>query len=206
MIEYVVSHNPNDRVLNKSFQILKSGGLLSIPTDTNWVICCDPFSKKGVERLYRLKGEEKSKHFSLLCPNISVATDVAMIDSQIFRQIKSHVPGCYTFIFNATKKITKHLKASKTDQQVGLRFPPTEFAQAFLERYGDVLLSTNLSHEMLGIEDSIEVYSYLIEDALNHQIDMIIDPENVEFLGTSTIIDFTSGVGELVREGAGPLF
>ena len=136
-----------------------------------------------------------------------MATQVAMIDNIIFRQIKSHIPGAYTFIFDATKKITKHLKASKTDHQIGLRFPPTEFCQAFLTAYGDVLLSTNITHEMLGVSDSsLEIYSYLIDESLSYQVPLTIDPQEVQFVGGSTIIDFTSGEPELVREGAGPLF
>ncbi|MCB0420499.1 MAG: L-threonylcarbamoyladenylate synthase [Bdellovibrionales bacterium] len=206
MIEYLIAHNPNDRILRKAYSLINEGGLVCLPTDTNWVICCSPFHKKGVDRLYKLKGEEKSKHFSLLCPNISIATDVAVIDSHIFRQIKSHIPGCYTFIFNATKKITKHLKASKTDQQVGLRFPPGEFIQIFLEKYNDGLLSTNIVPEMLEFGDEMPIYSYLIEEGLSHKIDLILDPEEIEFLGESTIIDFTESEPQLIREGVGALF
>ena len=42
-----------------------------------------------------------------------------MIDDGAFRLLKKMIPGSYTFIFEAQKKITKHLKASKTDKEVG---------------------------------------------------------------------------------------
>lgn len=207
MIEYVIAHNPNDKVLEKAFQLLSRGELICFPTDTSWVVACDPFQKKAVEKLYEFKGESSDKHFSLLCPNFSIATTVAEIDTQIFRNVKKHVPGHYTFIFNASKKIIKNLKASKRDHEVGLRFPPTPFMQAFLERYNNVLLSTNLTHEILDVSDkSIEIYSYLIQDAISHKVSLIIDPQDNEFVGASTIISFTSGEPELIREGAGEAF
>lgn len=207
MVEFVVAHNPNDKILSKAFDLLAQGELICIPTDTNWVVACDPFQKKAVEKLYNIKGAGSDKHFSLLCPNFSVATTVASIDTQIYRKIKKYVPGSYTFIFNASKKVIKNLKASKRDHQVGLRFPPTVFMQKFLEAYQQVLMSTNLNHELLGVHDtSIDIYSYLIEDSLSDKLGMIIDPQEVEFLGESTVIDFTSGHAVLLREGVGEVF
>jgi len=55
MIQYVVSQNPDDRILKKASQVLAGGGLVSLPTDTNWVVVVDIFSKLAVEKLYRLK-------------------------------------------------------------------------------------------------------------------------------------------------------
>ena len=207
MVEFVIAHNPNDRILEKARLMIRGGHLVCFPTETSWVAVCDPYNKKGVEKLYKLKGEEKSKHFSLLCPNISIATQVAMIDSSIFRQIKGRIPGAYTFIFDATKKVTKHLKASKIDHQIGLRFPPTDFCQAFLKNFDDVLLSTNITHKMLDVDDTtIDIYSYLIEESINHIVPLTIDPQDVEFIGESTIIDFTGESPVLLREGSGEVF
>ena len=49
MIEYVIAESPDDRILAKASQILKDGGLVCYPTDTNWLVVCDPFVKKGLE-------------------------------------------------------------------------------------------------------------------------------------------------------------
>lgn len=177
---------------------------MCLPTDTNWVLVCDPFHKAGVEKLYQMRKADAEKHFSLLCDSLSRASNLARISTEVFRLIKNKVPGHFTFIFEAEKTITKHLKASKKDHEIGIRFPPDRLVQELVRVHDNALLSTNVTLEMLGIEDdSIEIYGYLIEESLGHQVAMILDPSEYEFAGPSTIVSFVSGEPEVLREGAG---
>ncbi len=204
MIEYVVKHNPDDRVLKKASQIVNDGGLLCFPTETNWVVVCNPFNKAAVEKLYQLRHIDNSKHLTVLCSHFSDAMEIAFIDDGAFALMKKVVPGPYTFIFEAQKKITKFLKASKVDHQVGLRFPPNKLCRSIISHCGGTLLSTHLSHDMIeGADPDYPLYSALIEDHLANHIDMIIDPGETEFIGSTTIVDFSSGVPEVGRVGAG---
>ena len=196
MIEYVIAENPDDRVLAKVSEAIKGGGLVCIPTDTSWVVIADPFHKKGVDKL---------KHFSLLCDTISRASEVAVIDDSVFRIIKKKIPGHFTFIFEATKKITRAVQANKTDHEVGLRFVPSTLVEKLLEIHGDVVISTNLTQDMIGLGEEDEIYSYQIEEALSGQLEMIVDPGDYDFAGLSTIVDFTSGAPDIIREGVGVL-
>lgn len=209
MIEYVFEHNPDDRILKKASQIINDGGLLSFPTETNWVVVCDPFNKSAVEKLYDLRHIENTKHLTVLCSGFSEAAEMAIIADAAFSLMKRVVPGPYTFIFEAQKKITKYLKASKIDHQVGIRFPPGRLCQKIISDCGGSLLSTHLSHDMIpGTNPDFPIYSAIIEDSFRNHIDMIIDPGEVEFIGPTTIVDFSNGEPELVRAGAGdsPLF
>ena len=118
--------------------------------------------------------------------------------------MKKVVPGPYTFILPAQKKITKYLKASKTDHQVGVRFPPKPLCRGLIEAHDGVLLSSHISHDMIeGSDEGIPLYSAMIEDNLGHLIDLIIDSGEYEFLGPTTIVDFTEGAPEVVRIGSG---
>lgn len=205
MIEYVVEHNPDDRVLAKASQILRNGGLICFPTETNWVVVADPYNKNGVDKLYKMRHVDNTKHFTILCFSFQKAQEVSYIDDSAFRILKKIIPGPYTFIFDAQKKITKFLKASKTDKEVGIRFPPKPLCRKFLEVHGDVVISSHLTHEMLDLEnDGVPLYGALIDDQLGNLIDLVIDPGEYEFIGHhTTIIDFTNGSPEVIREGAG---
>ena len=206
MIDYVVEHNPDDRVLLKASQILRNGGLLTFPTETNWVVVADPFNKAGVDALYQLRHVDNTKHFTILCADFKHATEIAYIDDGAFRIMKKVSPGPYTFILEANKKITKFLKASKVDKEVGIRFPPRHLARKILEAHGSVLISTHLTHDMLEMEDEgVPLYGALIEDYFGHRIDLILDPGDYDFLGPTSIIDFTSGAPEIIREGSGDI-
>lgn len=205
MIEYVIAHNPDDRIIEKACEVLRAGEFVVLPTDTSWTILADPFQKKAVEKLYRLKGEEKSHHFSLLCVDFAKASELAHISDSAFRLIKRHIPGHYTFIFEASKKMIKALKASKTDHQVGLRFVPDDLVNHLLNAYGSSLLCTNIGENILGRESAgDDVYSYELEEILRGKVSMIIDPGELNFVGPSTIYDLREGQGLCLREGAGP--
>lgn len=204
MIEYLIAENPDDRILQKASAILKGGGLVVFPTDTSWVAVCNPFSKKGVEKLYRLKNEGNLKHYSLLCNSISKASEVAIIHDSAFRMIRNKIPGHYTFIFEATKKMTRAVQASKSDKQVGIRFCPTVITNKFIEVHGDVLLSTHIDQSFIGLVPDEIIYSYQLEEALMGKVELVLDPGEYEFAGTSTIVDLSEeGNVILVREGAG---
>ncbi len=207
MIEYIIAENPDDRVLNKVSQALNNGELVCLPTDTNWVVLASPFSKKGVEKIYKYKDAPKLKAFSLLCDSISMASEVASIDDGVFRYIKRIIPGHFTFIFNASKKITKAVAANKTDHEVGIRFVPSTLVKRLLEVHGQPVLSSNIDVEKFTAKVSSpdEVYSYMIEEELGSVLSMIIDPGEHEFVGASTIVDFTSGEADIIRQGAGIL-
>jgi len=204
VIEYVIEHNPDDRILEKAKRLIESGGLLCFPTETNWVVACNPFDKKAVDKLYRFRHIENSKHLTVLCSNFSHAMEIAFIDDGAFSLMKKVVPGPYTFIFEAQKKITKFLKASKIDHQVGIRFPPLKLTRTIIEKCGGILLSSHLSHDMIEEADpNFPLYSALIEDHFGHLIDLIIDSGEIQFVGPTTIVDFTSGEPEIQRVGAG---
>lgn len=207
MIEYVIAENPDDRVLKKVSQALNNGELVCIPTDTSWVVIASPFNKKGVEKIYKYKNAPKLKTFSLLCDSISMASEVAVIEDNIFRFLKRSIPGHFTFIFDASKKITKAVAANKTDHEVGIRFVPSTLVSRLLEAHGEPVISTNVDLEKFSnsVSSYDEVYSYMIEEELSGVISMIVDPGEMEFVGESTIINFTSGEADVVRQGAGTI-
>lgn len=204
MIEYVIAHNPDDRILKKASDILHSGGLICVPTDTNWQVLASPYNKDAVEKLYLLKKENQSKHFSLLCSNISMASELANINDKAFRLLNKITPGHYTFIFEAKKKIAKIIKATKTDKEIGIRFVPSVLIEKLIETHEDALISTNLSAHMVDTMDDGAIYSYMIEEKFSHLFQMIIDPGEVEFAGMSTIINLMDEDHfDLIREGVG---
>lgn len=203
MIEYVVEKNIDDRTLAKASRILRNGGLVCFPTESNWVVVADPYNKQGVDKLYRLRHVENTKHFTILCSNFQMAMEIAFIEDGAFSLMKKVVPGPYTFILMAQKKIQKFLKASKYDHQVGIRFPPREICLSLLNSHGGPVISSHLTPRMFDQEDIEFIYSALIEDQFGGMIDLIIDPGEHEFIGQTTIIDMTEGEPQLIREGCG---
>ncbi|MCF8058343.1 MAG: threonylcarbamoyl-AMP synthase [Bacteriovoracaceae bacterium] len=206
MIEYVFAHDPDDRIVAKACNLIREGHLIAAPTDTNWVFLADPFKKNAVDKLYQIKGVERDHHFSLLCSDFSMASELAHIPDSSFKLIRNKIPGHYTFIFEATKKVTKVLKASKTDHQIGLRFVPDVLINRLIKNLGGPLISTQIDANVLGRSpDKGPIYSYEVEEVLGSRLGMIIDPGEVDFIGPSTVYDLREDQMELIREGRGEL-
>lgn len=202
MIEYILEHNPDDRILKKASELLRKGELICLPSDTNWVLLADPYAKGATDKLYKIKKENTQKHFSVFCKDISMASEIAKIDNTAFKILKRNIPGNFTFIFEATKKISKTLTASKTDKEIGVRFVPSNLVNKLLEIHGDIFITTQIPLSLIENNDTEEVYSYMLEDSLKGIVSMIIDPGEINFKGQSTIVSFLNDTPELLREGS----
>lgn len=205
MIEYILAHNPDDRIIKKAAVSLLKGDIIATPSDTSWLMLACISSKPGVEKLYRIKKEnDKEKHFSIIVDSISMAQELAQIDNPTFKFLKKHTPGHYTFILESKQRTNKLLQATKRDHQIGLRIPPVVWVERIVSELGQGLVTTNITNELIDISPDEELFSYQIEDKLSHCLSMIVDPGEFEFAGQSTVIDFSQGTGPmLVRAGAG---
>lgn len=204
MIVYVIAENPDDRVLSQASQALNDGRLICLPSDSSWVVLADPYSKIGVDRLYKFRHVDNSKHFTLFCADFTQAADVAHVGDAEFRLLKRLHNGGYTFIFKAQKVITKLLKASRTDHQVGVRFPTQPLMKRLLAHHGHPALGSHVDSTMFHEHPAgLPIWAGLIDDEMGTQFAMVLDPGEVEFLGSTTVLDLTEGAPLLVREGRG---
>ena len=80
--------HPQPRHVARAVSALQAGGLIAYPTDTYYGIGCDLFSKRAIERLYRLKGRERNKPFSFLCPDLGYGSGCQHLSTQGFRVLK----------------------------------------------------------------------------------------------------------------------
>ena len=58
MLIDVLSENPDLRVIHKIIDILNNDGLIVVPTDTIYAFATSINSKKGIERLAKIKNEK----------------------------------------------------------------------------------------------------------------------------------------------------
>jgi tRNA threonylcarbamoyl adenosine modification protein (Sua5/YciO/YrdC/YwlC family) len=221
LIVSIIPENPDHRVLNKAVEFLQQDKVLAIPTDTNWAYAVDLFSKAGMQKLYTLKNYARAKHFSLLCQDISQASKYAIISDQAYRRIHKLLPGPYTFIFPPKNSLPRTIRDYRKDQQIGVRIPASKICLALAERLDHPLILTTipptqildlseeevaeLSSDEKGGAAALAFNAYQIEEALHHQVDLILDPGEVDFGGSSTVVDFSQEPARIVRQGQGKI-
>ncbi|MGJ8759717.1 MULTISPECIES: L-threonylcarbamoyladenylate synthase [unclassified Polaribacter] len=197
----IYNENPNQKEIDKVVAVLKRGGLVIYPTDTVYGLGCDITNNKALEKVAKIKGVKLEKaNFSFICNNLSHLSDyVKQIDSATFKVLKRALPGPYTFILPGSNNLPKVFKKKKT---VGIRIPDNNIIRTLVETLGNPIVSTS-------IRDEDEILEYttdpeLIFEKWSKRVDIVIDGGYGDNQG-STIIDFTDGYPEVIREGKGSL-
>jgi len=190
--------NPQERLVMQVVQALESGAVIIYPTDTLYALGCSIFQPRAIERIARIKHVELGKaRFSFICNDLSdLSTYARQIDTPLFRLLKQHLPGPYTFILHASRQVPRLFQNKKST--IGLRVPESRIATAIVERLGHPLLSTSLPGEI--VEDYTD--PELMKENFDHAVDIIVDG-GIGGMVPSTIVDLTGDEPLLVREGKG---
>lgn len=194
--------NPQGRKIDQVVETLRNGGVVIYPTDTVYGIGCDINNKKAVERIARLRGLDPGKAlFSIICKDISEVSEyAAQIDNEVFRVMKSHLPGPFTFVLKANNRLPKVLKNRK--ETIGIRICNNNIIQAMVEGLGNPILTASLKSDDQILEYFTDPRD--IHEDFEKLVDIVIDGGpggNVP----STIIDCTGDTPVVQREGAGAL-
>ena len=191
----------NDRFLDEVVECLTSGGIIIYPTDTLYALGCDALNNGAIARLCKLRGVNPQKQtLSVICADISMASEYARIDNEAFRVLRRNLPGPFTFILPASTSLPKVFKGRK---EVGIRVPGNEIATAIAERLGHPILSASVK-----IDDEVHEFNpqELIE-AFEGKAQLLIDDgSEASMPQASTVVDLTdSHSPEIIREGKGEL-
>jgi tRNA threonylcarbamoyl adenosine modification protein (Sua5/YciO/YrdC/YwlC family) len=189
---------PQPRHIQRAVEILSSGGVIAYPTDTYYGLGCDLGSKKGIEKLYQLKGRDRKKPLSFLCPDLSDVAKYAHVSNFAYRTMKSLTPGAFTFILEATRLVPEVMMSKQ--KQVGIRVPDSELARALAAALGRPIVTTSAT----DAEGEPLIDAKDIKDALGHGLDLILDG-GVRLMEPSTVVSLIDDRIEVLREGKGQL-
>lgn len=189
----------NEKYVDTIVNALKDGNIIIIPTDTLYAIACDALNNRAIERICKIKDIDPNKNtLSIVCSDISQASDYAKIDNKAFKVLKDYLPGPYTFILPASTSLPKVFKGRKT---VGVRIPDNSIAMALAAALGNPLMTTSIDVDADAPFESVMPDSIAMR--YGDSVDIIIDAGEGEIV-PSTVVDITdSSQPEVIREGKG---
>jgi len=202
MLLKIHPENPSEAQIKKVVEVLRAGGIIIYPTDSVYGMGCDITNHKAVERLAKLKGIAPEKaNFSFICYDLSEISEYSKpLDNHIFKLMKKNLPGPFTFILQASKKVPRIFENKK--KTIGIRVPNNTIPRAIVRELGNPIVTTS-------IHDSDEIVEYttdpeLIYDNYKDDVELIING-GYGHNQPSTVVDCTSGDAEIIREGIGEL-
>src|SRR5258706_6599536 len=101
MVLKIHPKNPQGRHITHAVELLRAGGVIIYPTDTVYGIGCSIFNTKAIERIYKIKKQDKNKPFSFMCVDLSHISEYAKVSNPAFRLMKHLIPGPFTFLLLA---------------------------------------------------------------------------------------------------------
>ncbi|HEY8947225.1 MAG TPA: L-threonylcarbamoyladenylate synthase [Polyangiaceae bacterium] len=188
-------NHPEPRKIKRALEALEAGEVIAYPTDTCYGFGCDLFNKKAIDRLYQIKGMDRSQMLAFVCPDLSDIAKYAVMHDRVYRILKQYLPGPYCFILEATREVPRIVQTPR--KTVGVRIPNHPVARALATELGrPIISSTAARHGETPNPDPREI------DAAFPGLSLILDA-GAGGTTPTTVVDLTGAHPKLVRTGAG---
>ena len=189
----------NERFIDEAADVMRHGGVVIYPTDTLYAIVCDALNNSAIQRVCDIKGiDSRKESLSVVCADLSQASEYARIGNAAFRVVKDYLPGPFTFILSVSPRLPKIFKGRK---EVGIRVPENDIARSLARALGNPVLSTSITGDAEEPAEAVEPESIALRYA--GKADLMIDGGHGDTVG-STVVRLTDiDNPEIVRQGAG---
>ena len=186
-----------DKAINKAAQILKSGGIVALPTETVYGLAASAYSDDAISKVFEAKGRPQDNplivHISDLDMLKTVASDIPDI---AFTCAEKFWPGPFTMILKKSEKIADSV--SRGLDSVAVRMPLEKSIR-------DIIRVSNLplaapSANISG-RPSPTTFSHVLND-LDGKIDAVVLGNDCKIGVESTVVSLVTKKPRLLRPGA----
>ena len=183
--------------LDPAVDVLRAGGIVAYPTDTLYGLAADPRNPDAVARVFAVKGRPDASALTLIAADLDQAASAAAFSRRASALAKTMWPGPLTIVATAKPGLASAALAGGTT--VGVRVPRDGVARGLAARFGFCITATSANRS--GQPPTTDPQSVL--DALPG-LDLIVDAGAAPGGAPSTIVDATTDVLRLIRDGAVP--
>lgn len=191
------SETPEMRKVKMAADALKDGAVILYPTDSGFSLGCDLSNKGAIDKIRLIRRLDKDHQLTFLCRDLANISEFAQVNNVAYRTIKSLIPGPYTFILPASKKVP-HFAYNPKRSTAGIRVPNNQLVQLLLKDVGNPILAISAK-----LEGNIAPTPEEIIDFFGKQVDLTVTSDSYAFEGESSVIDMTKTDFEIIRRGAG---
>jgi tRNA threonylcarbamoyl adenosine modification protein (Sua5/YciO/YrdC/YwlC family) len=186
---------PEPRKIRRAVDALVAGEVIGYPTDTVYGLGCDMFNKKALNRLYQIKGMERTQMLAFVCRDMTEISKYAVMHDRVFKVLRKYLPGPYCFILEATHDVPRAVQGHR--KTVGVRIPNHPVALALVEGLGHPIVSSTAARH--GETPHIDARELDVEFP---GLALVLDcgPGGTD---PTTVVDLTGQEPVIIRAGAG---
>ncbi len=186
--------------LERAVEILRSGGLVGLPTETVYGLAADAGNPQALERLYRVKGRP-AKHPVIV--HLASAADIgrwaAEVPAAAQHLADAFWPGPLTLVLKRSPEVLDAVTGGA--DTIALRVPSHPLTHSLLEAFaaaGGAGLAMPSANRFGKLSPTTAKH---VADDLGVDVDLILDGGPSEVGIESTIVDLSQGAPVLLRPG-----
>ncbi len=181
----------------QAVEILRSGGVIAIPTDTVYGLAASLEHPHAIERVYELKGRDPGQPLPVLIdsPRLMRRYGVDIPDTAD-RVAACFWPGAITIIIQASDAVPPNVLAGGST--VGLRIPDKALTLQLIGRAGGALAVTSANRSGMPEARSADQ----VRDIFGDAVDLVLNGGRLDKQAASTVLDLSGEFGIIRREGS----
>ena len=186
----------NTKSLKKTIKSLKQGNLAGLPTETVYGLAGNAYSKKAIEKIFKLKNRPKINPLIVHYNSLKDAKKDVVLNKNFNKLYKKFCPGPLTFILKKNTKSKIHSMVTANLDTVAIRFPSNRVIKTILK-----FLDFPLAMPSANISSGVSPVSALdVFEDFKKKLKIIIDGGKSKIGIESTVIDLT-GKPKILRPG-----
>jgi L-threonylcarbamoyladenylate synthase len=186
---------PRAAEIAQAAAVIHSGGVVAYPTDTLYGLAADPFSDGAVERLFDVKGRDRSAAVPLIAATLDQARAAGTFGAREARLAEAFWPGPLAIVVPARASLSRALLGGGST--IAIRVTAHPVARALAAAFGACITATSAN-----ASGSPAATTALETAALGDRVDAIVDAGAAPGGAPSTIVELTDDGPRLVRAGA----
>jgi L-threonylcarbamoyladenylate synthase len=186
----------NYKNYDQAVEILKSGGLAAIPTETVYGLAANIFNREAVSNIFIAKGRPSDNPLIVHISKMNMVSELAAeVACKAQALADKFWPGPLTIVLPKTDKVSNIVSGGL--DTVAIRMPKHEMALDIIDKLGVPLAAPSANRSG---KPSPTTAKHVYDD-LRGRIDAIVDGGTCELGVESTVISFAKGILRILRPG-----
>lgn len=182
--------------IHRAAEILRSGGIVAIPTETVYGLAANAYDKQAIKSIYRAKGRPSDNPLIVHISDISAIYDVVSQFPENAQKLAGKFwPGPLTMILPKNPKIPREVTGGL--DSVAVRFPSHIVAQKIISEAGVPLVAPSAN---ISGRPSPTKFEHVIHD-LDGKINAIVNGGDCDVGLESTVVSMLGEVPKILRPG-----
>ncbi len=177
---------------------LKRGKVCVLPSDTSYALCAKADEVEITNKIYQIKKREKIKSISVFVKDIPMIENIADLDNKNKKILQKYLPGSFTFILKKKEGIYDNISFDK--KTIAVRLIDSRLINNIFQyiKFPITATSANITGQA-PIYDPREILIYFQEKPTAP--DLLVNGGNLREIIPSTLVDLTSNVPRILRQG-----